>query len=90
MLDFLKADEMGFHLLSEIGSDKAIYKEDQFAKVDTYYVPTIYFVVLSFHEYSRLWRQFSFSLEETKNFKTRCAIHVMQILHNTACTFKNY
>ena len=80
-VEFLKAGEMGFHLLSEIGSDKAIYKEDQFAKVDAYYVPsTIYLVVLSFHEYSRLWRQFSFSLEETKNFKTQCAIiYVMQI-----------
>ena len=75
---------MGFHLLSEIGFDKAIYKEDQFAKVDAYYVPTIYFVVLSFHEYSRLWRQFSFSLKERQRIlKFECAIHVMQlqILH---------
>ena len=73
---------MGFHLLSEIGSDKAIYKEDQFAKVDAYYVPTIYLVVLSFHEYSRLWRQFSFSLKERQRIlEFECAIHVMQTLH---------
>ena len=35
---------MGFHLLSGIGFDKAIYKEDQFAKVDAYYVPTGYYL----------------------------------------------
>ena len=35
---------MGFHLLSEIGFDKAIYKEDQFTKVDAYYVPGTYYI----------------------------------------------
>ena len=62
---------MGFHLLSEIGFDKAIYKEDQFAKVDAYYVPTAY--LLSCSQLSRIFKTlapiFIWPKGETKNFK---------------------